>query len=75
MLKIIVPNYKWLIVGGIITGFLSGIAGCAETLGAACFISLNLNPIAYISSEDFTALTIHITDTIVYQKYAFIRTK
>jgi len=74
-LKVITTNYKWLVVGGIITGFLSGIAGSAGPLGAACFISLNLNPIAYISSEAFTALSMHITKTIVYQKYALIGTK
>lgn len=71
-LKPVAQKDKWLIVGGIITGFLSGIAGSAGPLGAACFVSLNLNPVAYISSEAFTALSMHITKIIVYQKYALI---
>ncbi|HEY9125263.1 MAG TPA: TSUP family transporter, partial [Bacteroidales bacterium] len=63
---------RWLFVGGIATGFLSGIAGSAGPLGAACFVSLNLTPIAYISSEAFTALLMHISKTVVYQKYSLI---
>lgn len=71
-LKVFTTKNWWLFVGGIATGFLSGIAGSAGPLGAACFLGLNLSPIAYISSEAFTALSIHITKTIVYQKYSLI---
>ncbi|HOT13526.1 MAG TPA: sulfite exporter TauE/SafE family protein [Bacteroidales bacterium] len=71
-IKFFTAKNRWLFVGGIATGFLSGIAGSAGPLGAACFVSLNLTPIAYISSEAFTALLMHISKTVVYQKYSLI---
>jgi len=71
-LKVFTVKDRWLFVGGIATGFLSGIAGSAGPLGAACFVGLNLSPVAYISSEAFTALSMHISKTIVYQKYSLI---
>lgn len=71
-LKVFTTKNSWLLVGGIATGFLSGIAGSAGPLGAACFVGLNLPPLAYISSEAFTALSMHITKTVVYQKYSLI---
>lgn len=63
---------KGLLLGGGLTGFLSGLAGSAGPLGAAFFLGLNLTATAYIASEAFTALTMHLTKTIVYNKYALI---
>lgn len=63
---------KGLLLGGALTGFLSGIAGSAGPLGAAFFLGLDLSAISYIASEAVTALTMHITKTIVYQRYALI---
>ena len=63
---------KGLLVGGALTGFLSGLAGSAGPLGAAFFLGLDLSAISYIASEAVTALTMHITKTIVYQRYALI---
>lgn len=60
------------VLGGAFTGFLSGIAGSAGPLGAAFFLGLDLPAMSYIASEAVTALTMHITKTIVYQKYALI---
>ena len=71
-LKIFTAKHRWLFLGGIATAFLSGIAGSAGPLGAACFVGLNLPPIAYISSEAFTALLMHISKTFVYQRYSLI---
>jgi uncharacterized membrane protein YfcA len=71
-LKVITAKNIWLLIGGILTGFMSGIAGSAGPLGAACFVGLNLPPLAYISSEAFTALSMHISKTIIYQKYSLI---
>ncbi len=61
-----------LLVGGALTGFISGIAGSAGPLGAAFFLGLDLPPVSYIPSEAVTALSMHITKTIMYQKYALI---
>lgn len=73
-LKITSLNFgnKGLFFGGALTGFLSGIAGSAGPLGAAFFLGLDLPAIAYVASEAVTALAMHATKTIVYQKYALI---
>lgn len=63
---------KGMLLGGGLTGFLSGLVGSAGPLGAAFFLGLNLTATAYIASEAFTALTMHLTKTIVYNKYALI---
>jgi uncharacterized membrane protein YfcA len=63
---------KGMLIGGGLTGFLSGLAGSAGPLGAAFFLGLNLTATAYVASEAFTALTMHLTKTIVYNKYTLI---
>lgn len=63
---------KGLLIGGALTGFLSGLAGSAGPLGAAFFLGLDLPALAYIASEAVTALAMHVTKTIVYQRYALI---
>ncbi len=63
---------KGMLIGGGLTGFLSGLAGSARPLGAAFFLGLNLTATAYVASEAFTALTMHLTKTIVYNKYTLI---
>jgi len=69
--KITLGN-KGMLIGGGITGFLSGLAGSAGPLGAAFFLGLNLTATAYIASEAFTALTMHLAKTIVYGKYSLV---
>jgi len=64
---------KEMFLGGGLTGFLSGLARSAGPLGAAFFLGLNLSATAYIASEAFTALAMHLTKTIVYNKYSLIR--
>ena len=56
-----------LLLGGAVTGFLSGLIGSAGPLGASVFLSLNLPPVAYIASEAATALALHAVKTIMYQ--------
>lgn len=63
---------KGMLIGGGLTGFLSGLAGSAGPLGAAFFLGLNLTATAYVASEAFTALAMHLTKTIVYNKYSLI---
>lgn len=63
---------KGLLLGGALTGFLSGLAGSAGPLGAAFFLGLDLPALSYIASEAVTAIAMHVTKTIVYQKYALI---
>jgi len=62
---------KSMFVGGGLTGFISGIAGSAGPLGAAFFLGLNLPAVAYVASEAFTALIMHITKLTVYSKLSF----
>lgn len=63
------PNNKTMFIGGGIVGLISGLVGSAGPIGAALFLSLNLTPTAYIASEAVTAIGMHITKTIVYEKY------
>lgn len=58
--------------GGALTGFLSAVAGSAGPLGAAVFLSLGLTPTAYIASEAFTALTLHLVKVVSYQRLALL---
>ncbi len=69
--KIIISD-KGMLFGGGLTGFLSGLTGSAGPIGAAFFLALNLTATAYIASEAFTALAMHLTKTIVYNKYSLI---
>lgn len=69
--KIIISD-KGMLFGGGLTGFLSGLTGSAGPIGAAFFLGLNLAATAYIASEAFTALAMHLTKTIVYNKYSLI---
>lgn len=71
-IKKIVLGEKGMLIGGGLTGFLSGLAGSAGPLGAAFFLGLNLSATAYIASEAFTALSMHLTKTIIYNKYSLI---
>ena len=59
---------RGLLVGGILTGFISGVAGSDGPLGAAFFLGLNLPPVAYVASEAVTAVGMHVAKTIVYQR-------
>jgi uncharacterized protein len=61
-----------LFFGGALTGFLSGLAGSAGPLGAAFFLQLNLPAVAYVASEAVTAIAMHLTKIMVYQRYALI---
>ena len=62
------PNDKTLVIGGAVTGLLSGLVGSAGPFGAAVFLSFGLPPVAYIASEAATATAMHITKIIVYGK-------
>lgn len=68
-------NNRVMILGGGFVGLLSGLVGSAGPIGAALFLSLNLSPISYIASEAVTAVAMHVTKTIVYQKYLGIGLK
>ncbi|MCK6617244.1 MAG: sulfite exporter TauE/SafE family protein [Cyclobacteriaceae bacterium] len=61
-----------MLLGGGITGLLSGLAGSAGPVGAAFFLGLNLPAVAYIASEAFTALVMHLVKTIIYNRFALI---
>lgn len=59
---------KAMLVGGGVTGLLSGLAGSGGPIGAAAFLTLGLPPIAYIASEAATATAMHILKTVIYSK-------
>jgi len=63
---------KEMLLGGGLTGLLSGLAGSAGPMGAAFFLGLNLTATAYIASEAFTALAMHLVKTAVYNKFSLI---
>jgi uncharacterized protein len=62
----ITPGPGWLVIGGGVTGFLSGLVGSAGPLGAAIFLALGLPPVAYIASEATTALAMHGAKSVLY---------
>ncbi|UOQ98334.1 TSUP family transporter [Hymenobacter sp. 5317J-9] len=64
-----------MVLGGALTGFLSGLTGSAGPTGALFFLGLNLPPVAYVASAAFASLVLHLTKTIVYSKYALVTTK
>ena len=57
-----------LLVGGAVTGGISGLFGCGGPIGAAVFLSLDLAPLAYIASEAATATAMHFLKAIIYNK-------
>jgi hypothetical protein len=63
------PTNATMIFGGGLVGFISGLVGSAGPIGAALFLSLNLPPVSYVASEAMTAIAMHITKTIVYERY------
>jgi hypothetical protein len=63
---------RGLLLGGALTGLLSGLAGSAGPLGAAFFLGLNLPAMAYVASEAVTALAMHLTKSLIYQRYALM---
>lgn len=59
---------KSMLIGGAVTGLLSGLAGSAGPIGAAVFLSLGLPPVAYVASEATTATAMHILKTVIYSR-------
>lgn len=59
-----------LLIGGAITGGLSGLCGSGGPIGATVFLTLDLAPVAYIASEAATATSMHILKMIIYSKLA-----
>ncbi|MCK9461030.1 MAG: sulfite exporter TauE/SafE family protein [Proteobacteria bacterium] len=57
---------------GALVGFLSAVAGSAGPLGAAVFLGLDLGPVVYVASEAVTAVAMHVTKAVVYQRYSLI---
>ena len=57
-----------LLVGGAVTGGVSGLCGSGGPIGAAVFLSLDLAPVAYIASEAATATAMHLLKTVIYSK-------
>ena len=60
------PSRRVLVIGGGVTGLVSGLVGSAGPLGAAVFLSLGLPPLAYVASEAVAAIAMHGAKTIIY---------
>ncbi len=69
LLKKELPKGKGtLLIGGAVTGGLSGLCGSGGPIGAAVFLSLGLPPVAYIASEAATATAMHVLKAVIYSK-------
>jgi uncharacterized protein len=62
------PTPYLLVSGGIVVGFLSGLLGSAGPLGAALFLSLGLNPLAYVATDAVASLVMHAAKSATYQQ-------
>jgi hypothetical protein len=62
-------THRRLAVAGAVVGFVSGLVGSAGPLGAAAFLSLELPPASYISTEATTAVAMHVSKIVVYQHF------
>lgn len=60
------PSRRVLVIGGGVTGLLSGLVGSAGLLGAAVFLSLGLPPLAYVASDAVASVAMHGPKTVVY---------
>lgn len=63
---------RTMLIGGAVTGLVSGLAGSGGPIGAAAFLTLGLPPVAYIASEAATATAMHLLKTVVYSKFVGI---
>lgn len=55
-------------IAGAVVGYLSGLLGTAGPLGAAVFMSLNMSPLTYISTDAFSSLVMHTVKALVYHQ-------
>jgi uncharacterized membrane protein YfcA len=51
-------------------GFLSSVSGSAGPLGAAIFLGLQLPARSFVASEAVTAVLMHLSKSVVYNRYA-----
>lgn len=63
---------RTMLIGGAVTGLVSGLAGSGGPIGAAAFLTLGLSPVAYIASEAATATAMHLLKTAIYSKFVGI---
>jgi uncharacterized membrane protein YfcA len=63
------PSNRTMFIGGIVAGLISGLVGSAGPIGAVLFLSLDLTPVSYIASDAVTSIAMHISKTIIYEKY------
>jgi len=63
---------KTMLMGGGLTGLINGMLGISGPLSSAVFLSLNLAPVAYISSEATAAAAMHIVKAVTYNKFGLM---
>lgn len=57
-----------MIIGGGVTGLVNGLLGISGPLSSAAFLTLGLQPLAYIASEATTATVMHAIKIFMYGK-------
>lgn len=65
--KEIKMSNKAMLIGGGISGFISGFVGSSGPISAVLFFSLNLSPVGYVASEAMAVSVLHIGKIIVYK--------
>lgn len=59
------PSRRVLVIGGSVTGLVSGVVDSTGPLGAAVFLSLGLPPLAYVISDAVLSIAMHVDKTVV----------
>jgi uncharacterized membrane protein YfcA len=54
---------------GLVVGLISAVAGSAGPLGATVFLGLGLPAGAYVATEAVTAVMMHLTKSLVYNRF------
>jgi len=63
---------KTMLIGGGVTGLISGMLGISGPLSSAVFLSLNLAPVAYIASKATASAAMHIVKAVTYNKFGLM---
>jgi uncharacterized membrane protein YfcA len=65
-------SFRWLILGGCISGFLSSITGIGGPVAAMMLLNYGLVGTCFVATEATTALVNHVIKIVVYSKYSLI---
>ncbi|MBY0427575.1 MAG: sulfite exporter TauE/SafE family protein [Cytophagales bacterium] len=63
---------QWLILGGIISGFLSSVTGIGGPVAAMLLLNYGLVGTCFVATEATTAVINHLIKIVIYSKYQLI---